>query len=491
MTHFAQNYMKSELENADLIREKGWIDGSWTAATKTFAVVNPATLECVANVADLGEDAARRAISAAHRAFGQWRFVPVAERVAKIALWADLIERHADALAEIVVSESGKRLVEAQGEIHQCAALLRWFTACADKLQNSLSASSARVNHNMVLQEPVGVVACITPWNFPAAAIIVKAGAAITAGCATIVKPSEETPLIGLALAQLSAKAGLPTGVFNVIPCSDARPVGAVLCSSDIVRMLSFTGSTGVGKQLYAACGSTVKRLALELGGNAPFVVFDDADLEEAVTAALGARFYNSGQICVGANRFLVQRGIYDQFAKMLSTAVAKLVLGDGRDPNTDVGPMINRSAIERLRIIVHDATAHGAMIAAGGQEADDDSLFFKPTVLANMSTRMRAYRTEIFGPIACLYQFDADAEALEMANDTEAGLSAYAFSTNEERLAKFGSALEAGVVGLNSANIFSNDMPFGGIKQSGIGREHGVNCLDEYLEVKSVFRGP
>jgi succinate-semialdehyde dehydrogenase/glutarate-semialdehyde dehydrogenase len=334
------------------------------------------------------------------------------------------------------------------------------------------------------------VVVCITPWNFPAAAVAVKAGAAILSGCTTIIKPSDETPLIALAFARLADEAGIPSGVFNVVPCKNPVAVGDALCQSPDVRMLSFTGSTKIGRQLYTACGNTVKRLALELGGNAPFIVFDDADIDKAVAAALGARFYNSGQICVGANRFLIQAGIYDSFAAQLAERVAALKPGSGLDESSDIGPMINRAATDRLTSLVDNATELGAQLLAGGKQDDKSSLFFQPTVLTKMTPDMAAYRTEIFGPVACLYEFDSEEQALQMGNDTQAGLSAYVYSSDKDRLLRFSAALEAGVVGANSSNIFSNDLPFGGVKQSGLGKEHGPQGLDEFVETKSICMG-
>jgi succinate-semialdehyde dehydrogenase/glutarate-semialdehyde dehydrogenase len=309
-------------------------------------------------------------------------------------------------------------------------------------------------------------------------------------GCTTIIKPSDETPLIALAFARLGADAGIPAGVFNVLPCRDPTGVGNELCSSADVRMLSFTGSTKVGKQLYAACAGTVKRLALELGGNAPFVVFDDADLDTAVAGAMGARFYNSGQICVGANRFFVQKNIYTGFAERLAERVRQMKAGDGFNEASDIGPMINRAAIDRLTHLVESATSMGARLLTGGSQTEASTLFFTPTVIADMSPDMPAYQTEIFGPVACLYEFETEEEAIALANDTQAGLSAYVYTADPLRLLRCSEALEAGVVGANSTSIFSNDLPFGGIKQSGLGREHGMQCLDEFVETKSICMG-
>lgn len=478
------------LSNNKLLLTNGWINGAEVASDTIFEVVNPATRAVIAKVSDLTGADVVTAISAADLAFQAWKTVPAQERAAVVNQWASLIEDNAADLGSIVCSENGKPIGEATGEILQCAALLRWYAQEAMRLHGSTLPVHDKQQRNMTIKQPIGVVACITPWNFPAAAVIVKAGAAIAAGCTTIIKPSDETPLIALAFARLSAAAGIPEGVYNVIPCKDPREAGDLLCQSSRVRMLSFTGSTAVGKQLYTACGNTMKRIAFELGGNAPFVVFADADLERAVAAAVGARFYNSGQICVGANRFFIHKDIYTKFAAQLTERVSQLKIGNGAEADTHTGPMINAAANARLRHLVSDAVDHGAEILVGGAQTDADSWFFPPTVLANMTPQMDAYKTEIFGPVACLYEFETETEVLKLANDTNAGLSAYVFTGDLSRLLRFSEALEAGVVGANSANIFSNDLPFGGSKESGLGKEHGINCLEEFVETKSICIG-
>jgi succinate-semialdehyde dehydrogenase/glutarate-semialdehyde dehydrogenase len=479
-----------QLNNPDLLLSGGWINGREIQSDQKFPVSNPATRETIVEVSDLGAADAQNAIAAASAAFKQWKKRPMQERVKLVERWADLIAENADDLGTIICSENGKPYREARGEAMQCAALLRWFADSVQRQQGQDYPSGNESQRNYTIKQPVGVVACITPWNFPAAAVAVKSGAAIVTGCTTITKPSDETPLIALAFARLSGDAGLPAGVFNVIPCSNPAAVGDELCSSPDVRMLSFTGSTSTGRHLYSACGDTIKRLALELGGNAPFVVFADADMEKAVSAAVGARFYNSGQICVGANRFLLQQDIYDEFAEKLAERVGQMTVGNGFDDASDIGPMINQAAIDRLTHLVDSATAMGARVLTGGRPADNGSLFFSPTVIANMSVDMPAYQAEIFGPLACLYKFSDEEEAMRLANDTEAGLSAYVFTSDQGRLLRCCDALEAGVVGANSANIFSNDLPFGGMKQSGIGKEHGMQCLDEFVETKSICLG-
>jgi succinate-semialdehyde dehydrogenase/glutarate-semialdehyde dehydrogenase len=470
-------------DNPELVLTRGWIDGQEVESGNEFSVMNPATLSVLAEVSDLGAQHARAAIAAATAAFASWKSVALQQRVDCILRWATLIEENADDLGEIVRLETGKPLPQAKGEAMQCAALLRWFAEQAPQLNEKTPAPGNSGQRNYSIKQPVGVVACITPWNFPAAAVVVKAGAAIVAGCTVIVKPSEETPLIALSFAKLAASAGIPDGVFNVVPCKDPTQVGNEICQSSDVRMLSFTGSIRIGKQLYAACGSTVKRIALELGGNAPFIVFADADLDKALDGAMGARFYNSGQICVGANRYYVHKSVYAEFAKKMTDRVAAM-------QSEDVGPMINRAAVDRLNALVDSASAMGAEVLAGGKQNDPETLFFAPTVLSNMNAEMPARQAELFGPIACLYEFEDEQDVLQEANDTEAGLSAYVYSADPDRLQRFAEGLEAGVIGANSANIFANDLPFGGIKQSGIGREHGKHCLDEYVETKSICLG-
>lgn len=479
-----------QLENAELLLTQGWINGAAAASEQQFAVADPATLDEIATVSDLTAAHAEDAIAAATAAFASWKTVPADERIARVRQWADLIEQNSADLGTIICSESGKPFREAQGEALQCASLLRWFADRAEHLHGTSLPALDSGQENYTIKQPIGVVACITPWNFPAASVIVKAGAAIVTGCTVIVKPSDETPLIALAFARLGERAELPAGVFNVLPCKNPAAIGAALCGSKDVRMVSFTGSTRVGKRLYAACSDTVKRLALELGGNAPFIVFADANLDQALDGAMGARFYNSGQICVGANRFLVDKSIYREFAERLAERVGSMKAGNGLDETSDIGPMINRAAIERLTHVVESAVDMGAEVLTGGRQDDDSTLFFKPTVLAGMTPDMPAWHTEIFGPVACLYEFESEEQALRLANDTQAGLSAYCYSRDPERLARIIDVLEAGVVGANSTNIFSNDLPFGGIKQSGLGREHGLDCLDEYVEIKSICRG-
>ncbi len=478
-----------KLNNKDLLLTHGWINAAEVRSKRQFAVVDPATRTEIAMVSDLDATHAQQAIAAATAAYSDWKTVPLQERVDTVLRWAELIEENAEDLGVIISAESGKPLREASGESLQCAALLRWYADEIQRWKEDTSRAPISGQQNYTIRQPIGVVACITPWNFPAAAVMVKAGAAILAGCTTIIKPSDLTPLVALALARLSAAANLPAGVFNVLPCENPTQIGDEICRNPNVRMLSFTGSTRVGKSLYSACGATVKRLALELGGNAPFIIFDDADLDLAIDGALGARFYNSGQICVGANRYFVHSNIYATFASRLAERVNAMKVGSGFDPSSDIGPMINQAAVDRLTHVIESAREMGAKVLAGGGQDDAATLYFQPTVLSDMTPDMPAYTIEIFGPVACLYKFESEDQVVTLANDTEAGLAAYVYSRDASRLARVSEALEAGVVGANSCAIFSNDLPFGGIKQSGLGREHGSQGLEEYIETKSICK--
>ena len=464
-----------------------WVNGEVIDATQTFPVLNPATGEPVANAVDANAAIINDAITAADVAFEQWSQLASTERVRQLRAWADLIEENTELIAGIATIESGKLFREARGEVGAGVAAIRWNAQLAeDASTEDLPAPSPTKRHFTVTQ-PIGVVACITPWNFPIAAVLVKVGAALAAGCTVVVKPSEETPLVAAALAQLSNESGMPRGVINVVPTSTPSVFGDAIADSKQVRGVSFTGSTRVGKLLYAQSAGTVKRVGLELGGNAPFIVFADADLDRAATDAVNARFYNTGQICVGANRFFVHDDIYDEFAEALADKVAGLDVGDGMVESSDLGPLINRRAKDHFGALLDDAIAKGATVLTGGESDDAESLFVEPTVLVDATEDMDAYTKEIFGPMACLYRFSNDDDVVAKANDTDAGLAAYAYSQDHDRLALVSAKLQAGVVGLNTTQIFSSELPFGGVKESGIGREHGYQSLDEFLEIKSV----
>ena len=464
-----------------------WVNGAAVENGSTFEVLNPATGETVASVVDATSELIHAAIDAADAAFSGWSQTPAAERAALLRAWADLIEARTAEIAEITTTEGAKLFREARGEVGAGTAAIRWSAQLAEEAAEIDLGTPAPTRRHFMTKQPVGVVACITPWNFPIAAVLVKVSAAVAAGCTVVVKPSEETPLVASALAQLATDSGLPPGVINVVATSTPSLFGDAIAARKEVRAVSFTGSTKVGKHLYEQCSGTVKRLSLELGGNAPFIVFADADIERAATDAVNARFYNTGQICVGANRFFVHDDIYDEFADVFASKVAALHVGDVMEEESDIGPLINRRAKDHFNSLLADATAKGAAIATGGEHVDAESLFVEPTVLTNATADMDAYTKEIFGPMALLYRFSEAGDVIEQANDTDAGLAAYAYSEDHDFLAGVGAQLEAGVVGLNTTQIFASELPFGGIKESGIGREWGSDCLDEFLEIKSV----
>lgn len=478
------------IERRELVCPDAWIGGEWISGEARFTVRDPSNGSSIAEVADLGADAALSAVAAASRALAGWRRTPANERARLIEAWAQALDASREDLARILTWEQGKPLRESRNEIGYSATCLRWFAEeCKRANGHTLPINGGEVR-NLTVKQPVGVVAAITPWNFPAAAVMVKCGAAIAAGCTVVLKPSDLTPLIALALVRLGAEAGLPAGVLNVVTCSQPGAVGEVLATDPRVQMISFTGSTQVGRTLMGKAAGTLKKLALELGGNAPFIVFDDADLARAADDAVRARFYNSGQICIGANRFFVQDGIYERFVDELAARVARLRTGTGLEPDTDVGPLINEQAVRKVGSLVEEAVSLGARAVVGGRRAARGGLFYEPTVLRDVTPAMALYRTEIFGPVAPVYRFTDEAEALARANETEAGLAAYVYTSRLGRLWRMAEELESGMVGANTAGICAPEVPFGGIKQSGRGREGGPGCLDEYLEVKSICFG-
>jgi succinate-semialdehyde dehydrogenase/glutarate-semialdehyde dehydrogenase len=478
------------MERRDLLSPEARIGGEWVVGDQRFAVLNPADGTVIAEVADLGADAARNAVAAASRALPGWRRSPTHERARLVEAWAQSILGAREDLAHLLTAEQGKPLGEARGEIEQCATMLRWFAEEARRVHGQTLPINDGEVRNLTVKQPVGVVAAITPWNFPAAAVVVKCGAALAAGCTVVLKPSDLTPLIALALVRLSVEAGLPAGVLNVVTCSAPAAVGEVLSTDPRVHMISFTGSIRVGKTLTAQAAGTLKKVALELGGNAPFIVFDDADLAQAADAAVRARFYNSGQICIGANRFFVQDAIHDRFVEALAARVSQLRLGVGLEPETRVGPLINEQAVTKVASLVDEAVSKGARAVVGGRRAARGGLFYEPTVLRDVTPAMSLYQAEIFGPVAPVYRFSTEDEVLARANETEAGLSAYVYTAKLGRLWRMAEELEAGMVGANTANICAPEVPFGGIKQSGKGREGGLGCLDDFLEVKSICFG-
>jgi succinate-semialdehyde dehydrogenase/glutarate-semialdehyde dehydrogenase len=474
-----------------LVRERLYVDGQWLDGERApVAVHDPATGELIASVASASDTQAGLAVAAAQRAFREWSRLLARERAAILRRWYDLIVEHADELALIVTAEQGKPLTEARGEVLYGAGFVEWFAEEAKRAYGDVIPTNAQGRRMVVIKQPIGVCAAITPWNFPSAMILRKAGPALAAGCTMVLKPASETPLSALALAELAHRAGVPAGVFNVVH-GPAEEVGAVLTSHPDVRALTFTGSTAVGRLLASQCATTVKRVLLELGGNAPLIVFDDADIDLAVAGAMASKFRNAGQTCVCANRILVQAGIHDAFVERLKAATAALAVGDGREPDVAQGPLITEEAVEKVEQHVADAVALGAEVVLGGHRHARGGTFYEPTVLTGATSEMLLAREETFGPLAAVFKFASEAEAIEIANDTESGLSAYFFTRDLGRAWRLGEALEYGVVGINTGLISSEAAPFGGVKQSGLGREGSRHGLDDYLELKYLcFEG-
>jgi succinate-semialdehyde dehydrogenase/glutarate-semialdehyde dehydrogenase len=475
-----------QLAEPILLRSNAYIDGRWEAADsgKTLYVTDPASGELLGEVPAMGTNETARAILAAEAALSAWRAKTAKERAAIMRRWFELIVTHGDDLARMITAECGKPLSEAKGEVGYGASFVEWFAEEAKRAYGETIPPVVGDKRLITIKQPIGVCAAITPWNFPLAMITRKVAPAIAAGCTVVVKPAEQTPLTALALAKLAHLAELPPGVFNVIT-GDPVAIGGVLTASPIVRHLSFTGSTEVGRLLMAQSAPTIKKLALELGGNAPFIVFDDADIDAAVEGALIAKYRNTGQTCVCANRFLVQSGIYEAFASKLAARVAQLQVGAGSEPGVVQGPLIDVAGLEKVEAHLADAIAQGARVLTGGKRHARGGTFFEPTVLADVTVAMRVAREETFGPVAPLFRFDTEAQAIEMANDTEFGLAAYFYSRDVCRCFRVGEALEYGMVGVNTGLISNEVAPFGGIKQSGIGREGSKYGLEEYLEIK------
>jgi succinate-semialdehyde dehydrogenase/glutarate-semialdehyde dehydrogenase len=478
--------MTIPLKDSSLYKIKALIDGVWSDADNraTTAVVNPATGQRVATVPDCGATDTRRAIAAAERALPGWRAIPAQQRGKILQAWSELIVRHQDDLALLLTLEQGKPLAEARTEIGAGAAFVQWFAEEARRVYGNIIPAGSADRRLLVIKQPIGVCAAITPWNFPCAMIARKLAPALAAGCTTVLKPAAQTPLSALALAELGVRAGIPAGVLNVVT-GDAAAIGAELTGNPIVRKLSFTGSTRVGRLLMAQCAPTLKKLSLELGGNAPFIVFDDADLDAAVAGAMAAKYRNSGQTCICVNRFLVHENIYDAFAQKLAQASAALVVGDGLAESVQQGPLIDSAALEKVEALIADATANGARLATGGARHALGGTFFQPTVLLDVDPSMRVAREEVFGPVSALSRFRDEAEAIRLANATEYGLAAYFYTRDLARIWRVAEALEYGMVGINTGVIGSEAAPFGGIKQSGIGREGSKYGIDEYLEIK------
>lgn len=474
------------LADPDLFRTRAFAGGQWIAADGggTIDVRNPATSEVLGSVPDCGAAEARRAIEAAEAALPAWRDRPAGERSALLRRLHDLLMANQEDLARLMTAEEGKPLAESRGEIAYSAGFLSWFSEEAKRIYGDVIPGFARDRRIVVLKQPVGVVAAITPWNFPSAMIARKLGPALAAGCTMVIKPAEQTPYSALALARLAERAGIPAGVVNILT-GNAEAIGGELTSNPVVRKLSFTGSTAVGRLLMAQCAPTVKKVSLELGGNAPFIVFDDADLDAAVAGAIASKYRNTGQTCVCTNRFLVQDGIHDAFAARLAAAVAGLRVGDGLKGEQDQGPLIDDAAVAKVEEHIADALARGARVVTGGRRHALGGTFFEPTVLVDATPAMKVAREETFGPVAPLFRFKTEAEAIRLANDTESGLAAYVYTTDHGRSWRVPEALEYGIVGLNTGLISSEVAPFGGIKQSGIGREGSRYGIDEYVEIK------
>ena len=466
------------------------INGEWVTSAKTFAVTDPATGEEIATVPDLGAKEAAVAIDAASRALPAWSAKTAKERAVILRRWFDLITAETESLAQLMTTEQGKPLAEARAEVGYGASFIEWFAEEGKRAYGRTIPTTAASKRYITIKQPIGVVAAIAPWNFPIAMITRKVAPALASGCTIVVKPAAETPLCALALAKLGMDAGLPPGVLNIVTTTDAPAVGKVFCDDGRVRKLSFTGSTEVGKILYRQCANTVKKLTLELGGNAPLLVFDDANLGQAVAGTMASKYRNAGQTCVCANRILVQSGIYDRFAAALVDAVKKLAVGPGMAPGTTIGPLITSEAVAKVESLVGDAVKKGAKVLIGGSLDKAGPLFYRPSVVGDVTPDMEVVREEIFGPVAALVRFDTEDDAIKLANDTPFGLAAYLFSQNMSRAWRVAEKLDAGMVGVNEG-IFSNEVvPFGGVKESGLGREGAAEGLEEYLEIKYICLG-
>jgi succinate-semialdehyde dehydrogenase/glutarate-semialdehyde dehydrogenase len=481
------------LNDPSLLKTDALIAGDWVAGSARFEVNDPATGQRLADVANLGAADAQAAVAAAQKAWPAWRAKTAKERAAVLMKWFHLLHQHADDLARIMTAEQGKPLAEARGEVVYGASFLEWFAEEARRIYGETIPSTDPSKRYLVIKQPIGVCAAITPWNFPIAMITRKVAPALAAGCPVVIKPAEATPLSALAVAELAQRAGMPAGVLNVLT-ADAKAsveIGKLLCASDAVRHLSFTGSTEVGRILAAQCAPTVKKLSLELGGNAPFIVFDDADLDSAVEGAMISKYRNAGQTCVCANRLYAQEGIYDAFVAKLASKAAGIKVGNGFEAGVNQGPLIDAQAMAKVEAHVADALAKGAKVVVGGTRVSGlGGRFYTPTVLSEVSADMLCAREETFGPVAPVFRFKTEAEAIELANDTEFGLASYFYSRDIGRIFRVGEALEYGMVGVNTGLISTAEVPFGGVKQSGLGREGAHHGIDDYVEIKYLCLG-
>lgn len=481
-----------KLNDPTLLKTEAFIAGDWVPASGggVFPVINPATGKEVASVSSCDATDTQMAIDAAEKALASWRRMAAKERSQILKRWNQLVLDNQEDLATILSTEQGKPMAESRGEIGYGASFIEWFAEEAKRIYGEVIPGHAADKRLVIIKQPVGVTAAITPWNFPVAMITRKAAPALAAGCSMIVKPAEATPLSALAVAELASRAGIPKGVFSVLPTEEPAGVGGALTSSSVVRKLSFTGSTAIGKLLMQQCAGTVKKVSMELGGNAPFLVFDDADVDAAVAGAMLSKYRNSGQTCVCANRFIVQDGVYDEFCEKLSSAASELKVGPADSGDVQQGPLINQAAIDKVLEHVQDAVGKGARVIIGGEQHELGGLFYKPTVLADVTTDMKVTKEETFGPVAPIFRFKEESEGVAMANDTEFGLAAYFYARDINRVWRVAEALESGIVGINEGIISTEVAPFGGVKESGIGREGSHHGIEEYVEMKYLCMG-
>lgn len=479
--------MNNLLKDPSLFRAAAFVNGEWVTATPhgTYTLRNPATNEALVELPCFKAEETARAIEFAHRGFLAWRQTTAKHRSEVLRRWYDLMVLHCDDLATLITLEEGKPLAEARTEVQYAASFLQWFSEEAKRVRGDVIPAPKDGQRIVVLKEPIGVCAAITPWNFPAAMITRKAGPALAAGCSMVVKPASQTPLTALALAELAHRAGVPPGVFNVLTGNHTREIGAQLTSHPLVRKITFTGSTEVGRVLLAQAASTIKKCSMELGGNAPFIIFDDADLDAAADGVVAAKFRNTGQACISANRVLVQSGVYEEFAVKLIDRVQKLRVGNGLESNVQLGPLIDDAAVQKVEEHIMDAVRHGAKVVHGGKRHSLGGRFFEPTVLTGATSDMALAREETFGPLAPLFRFERDEEAYALANATEFGLAAYLYSRDAARIWRASAAIEAGMIGINCGLISNEVAPFGGVKQSGLGREGSQYGIEEFMELK------
>jgi len=480
------------LINSSLLKEHGYINGKWVGsdAKSRFDIKNAYTNEVISTLPDMGKKETDEAINAANEAWPDWRSRTAKERAVILKKWFDLIMENQEDLAILMTAEQGKPLAEARGEVGYGASFIEWFAEEGKRTYGDIIPTPANDRRILVIKQPIGVVASITPWNFPIAMITRKCAPALAAGCPVVIKPAAETPLSALAIAELAEQAGIPDGILNVVVGTNSSEIGKALTDSPIVRKLSFTGSTAVGKILTRNCADTMKKVSMELGGNAPFIVFDDADLDSAVAGALISKFRNTGQTCVCTNRFIVQEGIYDRFVEKLGEAVKTLNVGNGMDEGVNQGPLISFKALDKVKEHLADAVDRGAVIVAGGKPHKNGGTMFEPTVIGNVDTSMKMASEETFGPLAPVFKFKTEEEAIKLANDTEFGLASYFYTTDINRIWRVSEALEYGMVGINEGVISNEVAPFGGVKESGLGREGSHFGIDDFLELKYICMG-